>query len=172
MHFRGVSALAAVLSFSSLAAAEVTIKNPLHLDYPEQRVQMLHRIICRVVAAEFHVRTGKEIPVTLVLGEAQQRTVVDELNDSAAIYLERWDEARFAIADTQLAVQRMLTRDRFERIARDVIQRVEAAAPISVNSLRSPKRAVLPASTSPEKCVSGIRESVLDRGGCTSASGE
>src|SRR5262249_20580807 len=117
--------------------AQVTIKNPRNLAVPEQRVRVLHRIICRVVAEEFHVR-GSEVEgtVTLFLGEERQRTVVDERNGTFNIYLKRWDEAEFAISDTELAVQRMLSRDRFERIARKVIRRVNKTAPVNANALR------------------------------------
>ena len=123
--------------FISFSAAQVTIQNPQNLDIPEQRVQTLHRIICRVVAEEFHIREAKvEGAVTLVLGEEEQRTVVNELSATFHIYLNRWDEVAFAISDTELAVQRMLSRDRFERIAREVIRRVNKTAPVNANTVR------------------------------------
>lgn len=123
----------------SLGSAQVTIKNPQHLDVPEQRVQMLHRIICRVVAEEFHIAEREaEGPVTLLLGEEHERTVVDERNGH--IYLHRWDEAAFAISDTELAVQRMLSRHRFERIAREVIRRANKIAPVNANAARGELR--------------------------------
>lgn len=117
----------------SVSTGQVTIKNPRNLHVPEQRVQMLHRIICRVVAEEFHIAEREaEGPVTLLLGEEHERTVVDERNGRFHIYLHRWDEAEFAISDTELAVQRMLSRHRFERIAREVIRRVNKIAPVVV----------------------------------------
>ena len=125
----------------SVSTAQVNIKNPRNLDVPEQRVQVLHRVICRVVAEEFHIRgRGVEGTVTLWLGEERQRTVVDERNGTFDIYLRRWDEAEFAISDTELAVQRMLSRDRFERIAREVIRRVNKTAPVNANALRGELR--------------------------------
>ena len=127
--------------FMSVSTAQVTIKNPRNLDVPEQRVEMLHRIICRVVAEEFHI-SGKEVegPVTLFLGEEREHTVVDESNGSYDIYLHRWDEAGFAISDTELSVQRILSRDRFRRIAREVIRRVNKAGPVNANALRGEGR--------------------------------
>jgi hypothetical protein len=41
---------------SPLSLAQVAIQNPQHLAVPEQQVQTVHNIICRVVAEEFHVR--------------------------------------------------------------------------------------------------------------------
>lgn len=151
MDFR-LPALATPLLVSLLSVAQVTIQNPHRLDIPEQRVQILHRIICRVVADEFHVRASQvEGPVTLVLGEAKQPTIVDEVYGGHTIHLDRWNEVTFAISDTQLAVQRMLSEDRFERIASEVIRRVGQAAPVSANSLRSPKGSVsLPSTPSSE----------------------
>src|SRR5215469_1154879 len=123
--------------FTSPGAAQVIIKKPRHLDVPEQRVQVLHQIICGVVAEEFHIRGGKVGgPVTLLLGEEPQRTVVDELNGTFNIYLKEWDEVAFAISDTELTVQRMLSKDRFERIAREVIRRLNETAPVNVDALR------------------------------------
>jgi hypothetical protein len=102
---------------------------------------MLHRITCRVVAEEFHI-SEKEVegPVTLLLGEEHERTVVDERNGSSHIYLRRWDEAEFAISDTELAVQRMLPQHRFERIAREVLRRVNKTAPVNAHALRGKSR--------------------------------
>jgi hypothetical protein len=68
-HLLGI---AVALLTASLSMAQVTIQNPQHLDVPEQRVQMLHHIICRVVAEEFHGRGGKsDGPVTLNLGRSE-----------------------------------------------------------------------------------------------------
>jgi hypothetical protein len=52
-------ATALVLLGSVVSTAQIMIDNPQHLDIPEQRAQVLHNIICRVVAEEFHIRGGK-----------------------------------------------------------------------------------------------------------------
>src|SRR5215469_14116095 len=135
----------AIVSFllMSVGTAQVTIENPRNLAVPEQRVQVLHRVISRVVAEEFHIR-GSEVEgtVTLWLGEERERTVVDERSGTFNIYLKRWDEVEFAISDTELAIQRMLSRDRFERIAREVIRRVDKTAPVNADALRGKSRLV------------------------------
>jgi len=51
------------LLLSSFGNAQMKIENPNRLDLPEQRVRMLHNIICRVVAEEFRIRSqlGPEV---------------------------------------------------------------------------------------------------------------
>jgi hypothetical protein len=54
--------LAPCCTFGLLASflnAQVTIQNPQHLAIPEQRVQVLHYIVCRAVAEELHSERAK-----------------------------------------------------------------------------------------------------------------
>ncbi|MGA8439864.1 MAG: hypothetical protein WB762_10370 [Candidatus Sulfotelmatobacter sp.] len=120
-----------------LSRAQVAIQNPQHLPIPEQQVETLHHIICRVVAEEFHAGQGRpEGSVILVLGEDQERTIADVAKGTFTIYLKHWDEATFAISDMQLTVQRVVSHDRWERMAREVIRRDRQITPISANALK------------------------------------
>ena len=120
----------------SLSAAQVIVQNPQHLEIPEQRVQMLHTTICRVVSEEFHTRReNAEGPLILVLGEETERSETDELHRAYTIYLNRWNQQTFVLSDLRLAVQR-LTRDRLGEMERKVIRRVNSIAPVDMNSLR------------------------------------
>lgn len=120
-----------------LCLAQVTIQNPRHLLVPEQEVEALHSMICRVVAKEFHVHQGRPAsPVILVLGQDQERTVADEANGSFTIYLKRWNEVTFAMSDLQLAVQRVVLRDRWERMAREIVRRSTQITPVPVERLK------------------------------------
>ena len=111
-------AIPLTILFSSLSTAQVMVQNSQHLEIPEQRAQILHATVCRVVAEEFHIRRAKpEGPLVLVLGEESQRSETDELHRVYTIYLNRWDERIFVVADLRLAVQR-ITRDRLDEMAR------------------------------------------------------
>lgn len=98
---------------------------------------MLHNIICRVVAEEFRIRGGKlEGPVTLIVGNGKAHGLADEVNGEFTIYLDHWDEPVFAMADMRLAVQRTLTQDRWDRMAREIIHRMNDVSPVTADKLR------------------------------------
>lgn len=130
--------IAFVLLFAgSLSLAQVTIQNPQHLPVPEERVQALHNIICRVVAEDLHVgKGGSPSRVVLVLGQDREVTVADQANGIFTIYLKQWDEARFAMSDLQLAVQGVVMRNRWERMAQDVVRRFRQVAPVPIERLK------------------------------------
>ena len=121
--------------FASSLQAQVTIQNRQHLEIPEHRLQILHNIVCRVVANEFHIQESKvQGPVTVVLGEQQERTVADEFNGVYTIYLEHWDETTFASSDIRLMIQRMAFRNNSEQMAREVIRRVDLLFPVGAEA--------------------------------------
>jgi hypothetical protein len=115
---------------SARPSTKVTIQNPQGLKLPEQRVQIGH-IVCRVVAKEFHVPENKlDCALNLVLGEQKERSTADEANGVYTVSLEHWDEASFAISGMQLAVQRMVSRDRWQRMEREIVRSVDQVAPV------------------------------------------
>ena len=98
--------VATFVTLSASLCAQVAIENPQRLEVSEQRVQMSHRIICRVVADQLHLRGAKkEFPVTVIQGEQEQRVLADEDKGMFRIYLKHWDEPSFAISDLQLVLQ-------------------------------------------------------------------
>jgi len=120
-----------------LSMAQVTIQNPQRLPVSQQQVEMLHHTISRVVAEEFHVRQNRAVgSVILVLGEDRERIIADAATGTFTIYLKRWDAATFAISDMQLTVQRVVSRDRWERMAREVIRRANQITPIPADGLK------------------------------------
>ena len=168
--------LAPCCTFGLLASflnAQVTIQNPQHLEIPEQRVQVLHNIVCRVVAEEFHIRESKvQGPVTVVLGERQERTVADEFNGIYTIYLEHWDETTFASSDIRLTIQRMAFRNYSEQMAREVIRRVDLLFPLSADRLRTTtKHGPLTPPNPAGNCVSGIQGLAVHDWLCGSSAG-
>lgn len=121
---------------ASLAGAQIKVENPQRLQLPEARAQILHHIICRVVAEELQLRGSKtEFAVTLILGEPEERIGIDSDGLPSKIFLKRWDEARFAIADAQLVVQRAVIRDHWQQIANEVTRRWKQVAPVQAGEL-------------------------------------
>jgi hypothetical protein len=151
--------LALILLAGTICAAQVTIQNPQHLEIPEQRVQALHRVICRAVADEFHVRGGRvEGPVLLVLRTGKEITVADEANGLYTIYLDHWDELTFTVSDLRLAVQRMVSSDRWQRMVEGVIHRVGKMSPVDAHALRnSHEHGSLSAPNELNNCISAVR---------------
>jgi len=108
----------------SLAQSQITVKNPSHPEYLQQGVQLLHQVICQVIAEELHLRrTRADLPLTLVLGEPQERIGVGEDGMPSKIYLHRWDEAAFAIADMQFVIERAVLRDHWQHMTNEVLRR-------------------------------------------------
>ena len=74
--------------------AQVTIqKNGVAV--PEGQVEILFRTSCRVMAEEFHLDNAcvADFPVTLGLGDLNERVSGDELNQVYFIYMNQWNEA-------------------------------------------------------------------------------
>jgi len=74
--------------------------------------------------------------VVLVLGQDREVTVADQANGTFTIYLKQWDEATFAMSDLQLAVQGIVLRDRWQRMAQDIVRRFRQVAPVPVEHLK------------------------------------
>jgi hypothetical protein len=127
------------------ARGRVTIQNPCCLYVPAQRVQVVHNIICQVVAREFRVdESNLDCRLTLVLGAEQERSAADEANGIYSVYLARWGEPTFVISDMRLAIQRMVSRERWQRMTREIVRRVDELAPVDANVLQKPTTAFLP----------------------------
>jgi hypothetical protein len=68
-------AVSLVFLISGCSMAQISVENPQHLEFPNQRAQLPQQIICRVVTEELHLRGSKiDLPSTLVLGEAEERS--------------------------------------------------------------------------------------------------
>ena len=130
---------------ASTLTAQVTIQNPKHREVPEQRAQMLHQIVCRVVSDELHLHRDKAtLPVILILGEPEQRIVADEDAGTFRIYLKRWDEPSFAISDLQLVLQRAMVRKHWQPMVTEVVRRFQQVAPVRSEELNATSRPAHP----------------------------
>jgi len=152
-----------LLTVSSSLGAQLTIENPKKLDVPEQRAQVLFLNINRTMESEFHVSGTFEnkFRVRLVLGEPLERFSIDDTQGNGTVYLERWNESKFAISTMRLAMQHLLGPERQKKMLEEVSRRMSKSAPISADDLRKEgAAAVLPPVNlaGPEPCIaSGVR---------------
>lgn len=119
-------------------AAQVTI-HANGVPVPEQKVQILFSTTCRVVAEEFRL-PGPSLAgfrVTLVLGDPDERVSGDELNQVYFIYMNRWNEIQFTTSASRLAPQHLVTGERKAKLVREILQRAERVAPVSVQDLHA-----------------------------------
>ncbi len=138
--------LAALLSFMAAgpySQAQLVIENPGHLQVPEQKASLLLNTACRVVAEKFRISNPADhlLSLKLVLGSKDEHYTADADKDAYTLFLESWDESKFTIAVTNLAIQRLVIHDRLPSIVAEVLQRTAQVAPVSVNHLREDKSA-------------------------------
>lgn len=154
---------ALVLLTSVCLRAQLIIENPKHLDVPAAQAQTLFLNINRVVEKEFHSRGSLEnrFRVRLVLGEPQERLAIDDALGNASLYMEHWDEGKFAVSTMRLAVQHLLAPDLQKKILEEAVRRTRQEAPVSATQLRqqgTPAVAPPNSYSSPDVCAaSGIR---------------
>jgi hypothetical protein len=90
------------------------------------------------MAEEFHLDNGcgADFPVTLVLGDLNERVKGDELNQVYFIYMNQWNEAQFVTSVSRLILQHMLSRDRKTRIVVEILRRANRMGPVSRRGLQ------------------------------------
>jgi hypothetical protein len=120
--------------------AQVTIKDPDHLQVPEPMVEALFHSTCQVVAQEFHVRrTDVDFPLVLVLGDPRERYTSDEDDQLYTVYLYRWNDAQFALSSMRLAIEHMVTQTRRDRVVREILKRSNKISTVSIDRLQKQK---------------------------------
>jgi len=157
---------------SSWVRAQLTIENPKKLDIPEPQAQALFLNINRVMESEFHSPGTLEnkLRVRLVLGQPQERFTIDDSLGNGTIYLERWNEGKFAVSTMRLAVQHLLGPDRQKKMLEEIVRRTRDTAPVSTAQLHNDSApAPLPPEIlpPPETCVAGIANAALRGGNCS-----
>jgi hypothetical protein len=125
----------------SFTRAQVTVvRNGAQVD--EAKVKVLFNTACRVVAEEFHLpNLGDALfHVTLVLGDAKDTVIGDELHKTYFIYMQRWDEVQFATAASRLALQHLVSQERKTRMVAEILRRARATETVSYESLFDAKK--------------------------------
>jgi hypothetical protein len=125
--------------------AQLTIKNPQHLDVPEAKAQALINTVRRVVAENFPLSDrakNAKFPITLVLGQKEEHYSADDKKGMYTLYLEHWDETKYTVAITTLAIQHFIIRDRLKQMVPEILRRSAQMAPVPVTQLQGKREAL------------------------------
>src|SRR5215467_3163845 len=123
-NFKGLACWAALtlaVAASTMGKAQVSVqKNGVDVD--EQKVNILYNATFRVVAQEFHLPDASSLhaPVTLILGDTNERVLGDEVNKVYAVYMQDWNDVKFALATSRIAMQRLVSEERKTRIVSEI----------------------------------------------------
>jgi hypothetical protein len=125
------------LKIATLGWAQVTVQKN-GLDVPEGKVKILYQATFRVVAHEFHLHNNSSprVPIMLVLGDPNERVSGDEVAHAYVIYMESWNEAKFALAASRIALQHLVSEDRKQRMVSDILRSANRVAPVPFQALR------------------------------------
>jgi len=131
------SAVLALALTTSMSWAQVKIQSN-GADVPEEKVSALYNATFHVVAQEFHLQDSSDLrfPVTLVLGDRNERVLGDEVSKVYVIYMNEWNEAKFALAASRIALQHLVSEDRKNRIVSDIVRRADYASHVSEQARR------------------------------------
>jgi hypothetical protein len=131
--------LAALLfSTNGLCGASVTIENPKSPPVDDGQMNLLCTMTCQEIAGAYHVRDYKnlQVPLTLVLGEDDDRYVIDHLNGAGTIYLRQWSEQSFVAAAVMIAFHRVHTKERYNSEVIKILTRLNRVKPQTVMALK------------------------------------
>jgi hypothetical protein len=122
---------------TSIALAQISVKNPHNLSLPVNKPQIMFKTACQVVAEEFRIGDPAKLnfPLTVVLGEPFRYTADDE-KQLYTIYLDRWDDTLFTSSVVMLASHRVVTKERYKKIVVEALRRANRVAPVEVDALR------------------------------------
>ena len=132
-----VTFLSFIASGPTLGGA-VTIENPKSLSVNAGQVNVLYTMTCQEIAEAYHISNYQvlEVPLTLVLGEEDERYVIDHLTGAGTVYLRQWTEQDFVAAAVMIAFHRVLSNDQFNLEVARILARFERIKPQSVTALR------------------------------------
>jgi hypothetical protein len=163
-----VAGLALILAAQCSSLAQLTIENPKHIEVPEQKANFLLNTACRVVGEKFRISkpADRRFALTLVLGSKDEHYTADADQDAYTLFLERWDENKFTLAVTNLAIQRLVIHDRLASIVTEILRRSARVAPVPVTQLRGRSLPVQPLGGQTSDCLAGITEAGIRRIPC------
>lgn len=128
---------AVAVLFSSTGLTQVTVQTT-GTGFPEEKIKVLYDTTFRVMAEEFRLadRSSLRVPITLVLGELNEGVAGDEVTKVYVIHMERWDDAKFALAVSRIALQHLVSEDRKNKIVNEIVRRARQMVPVSVQASR------------------------------------
>ena len=130
-----IAALLVILASGLPGAAQVTIQNPKNLPVDQERVALLYRMSCQEVAESFHIRDYAKLqyPLNVVLGEERERYEIDHKTGTGTIYIQRWEEVRFAGAAAMLAIDHVMSTEQFRAVVTKTLKRFRNTRPVTVS---------------------------------------
>lgn len=159
-----------LLLASSLVQAQLVLENPKHLDVPEHQAQAIFLTTMRVMESEFHSPGTLEntFRMRLVLGEKPERFTIDDPSGNGTVYMERWNEGRFAVTAMRLAIQHLLAPERQKRMLEEIVRRAHEIAPIKAAQLREEAMpSVIPESN--DDCINAMTNAAVHGTNCRPA---
>ena len=131
--------LLALSLFTQLGNAQLRVENEQGLDFPQERAQAIFGTTCRVVAKEFHLSPMEfaKFPLVLERGSQTEAYLDDHDHDIYRLQLAKWDENKFAVGVIRLAIQKMITADRRDRLLAEAIARADLISPVNVSGEKS-----------------------------------
>jgi hypothetical protein len=153
------------------SSAQLTIQNPHHLPVPEQKASVLMSTACRVIAEHFASAKGDQrLRLTLVLGSSDEHYTAEGDKDAYTLFLQRWDENKFTLAVTNLAIQRLVVNDRLASLVSEILRRSDQVAPVPAAQLRGSRISIPPLAGQTSGCLSAITEAAVRRIPCGASS--
>jgi len=133
-----------ILLLNSATHAQVSVVNPKHLEVSANQARVLLNTACSVVSDEFRQSNTSELrfETVLVLGPGEEHYTVDEKKNAYTVFLNRWDERKFATLAVRFCVQRFAA-SRENHLVQEIFRRVNRTGPVSVESLRGHTQPVL-----------------------------
>ena len=158
---------ALLLLGSSLVRAQLVIENPKHLEVPEQQAQAVFLTTMRVMEKEFHSQGALEntFRMRLVLGEKPERFTIDDASGNGTVYMERWNEGKFAVTAMRLSIQHLLVPERQKRMLEEIVRHTHEIVPVTVSQLREERApSVIPESQ--DTCINGMTNAAVRNVNC------
>jgi len=158
---------ALLLLGSSLVRAQLVIENPKHLEVPEQRAQAVFLTTMRVMEKEFHSQGTLEntFRLRLVLGEKPERFTIDDPSGNGTVYMERWNEGKFAVTAMRLSIQHLLVPERQKHMLEEIVRRTHEIAPVTASQLRE-ERVPSPIPEVQDNCFSTMTNAAVHSVNC------
>lgn len=137
-----LACLVLLLILTLPASGQVTIQNPKKQPVPEARVSVIYDVVRQLVFEEVKPAGGKLVNLKLTLALAVHSQVgylTNEEKGTVEIYLNEWDEVRFAQSVMAMALQQALPAKRRIEILQETRRRVDLLAPVDVSQLKKEK---------------------------------
>ena len=151
--------MALLMVAGAMARAQLTIENPKHVEVSEQDAQVVFLTTARVIETEFRSPGTLEnkFHVKLVLGQPGERFTIDDPSGNGTIYLERWNDGKFAVALMRLSMQHLLAPDRQKRMLMEIQRRSREIAPVPAAKLANQ-----PIPSAPDPLSGTVRNNCTD----------